>query len=436
MNYRTCSFYSLISFGLLIFQLNAMEDGTLLQIGQMQQLCKDEECRQQSTLSLVASENHAPGVVLELLSSRVGDKTAEGTPGKRYYEDCQIVDEIESKAQTWCKELFGTDHANVQPHSGSQANISVYKAVLEPGDTIMGLNLSGGGHLTHGYKGNLSGQMYKVIPYNVDPQSEQFDYDTIERLALMHNPKLIVAGASAYSRTIDFAKFADIAKKSNALLLVDIAHIAGLIAAKLHPSPVPHADFITGTTFKTLRGPHGGFILCKKEYAQAIDKAVMPGTQGSASFNKIAAQGICFKLAQTERFKQYQHQVIRNAQAMAQRFKELGYRIVADGTDTHLFIVDLQSQGITGKQAANELAQSGITVTKSTIPYDTKSPLIGSGIRIGTAAITTRGLDKQDSIRLVDLIDTVIHNHDKADSIKTVREIIQTICLKHPIPVA
>lgn len=343
------------------------------------------------------------------------------------------MDEAELLAIDRCKRLFGAEHANVQPHSGSQANMAVYLAMLNPGDTIMGMDLAAGGHLTHGHPVNFSGTLFNIVPYGVDCDTEQLDYENIERIAREHQPKLIVAGASAYSRLIDFQQFARIAKSVGALLMVDMAHIAGQVAAKQHPSPVEYADFVTSTTHKTLRGPRGGFVLCKQKYALQLDKAVMPGMQGGPLMNTIAAKAVCFAQAMTPEFAEYQQQVKKNAQVMARIFRERGYRVVADGTDNHLFILDLRQQGITGKDAEQALAKAGIYLNRNCIPFDPAKPWIASGIRIGTPAITTRGMQEEQAIAIADMVDTVLHNSSDEASLARVRSQAQKLCDGFPL---
>lgn len=377
-------------------------------LARITELIAKEKTRQDKTINLIASENYTHPAVLEATASILTNKYAEGYPGKRYYAGCEFVDAIEQQAIEWCKQLFGAEHANVQPHAGSQANMAVYMAALKPGDTILGMSLAEGGHLTHGHGVNFSGTSYKSVQYTVNRDTELLDYDTIEQLALQHKPKLIIAGASAYSRTIDFARFASIAKACNAKLLVDMAHIAGLVAAKVHPDPVPHADFVSSTTHKTLRGPRGGLVLSKAIHADALDKAVMPGIQGGPFMHIIAAKAVCFALAHTPEFITYQHQVVANATAMACAFDELGYRIVSGGTDNHLFILDLRSKKLTGKTAESLLEKNGITVSRSCIPFDPEKPWLGSGIRIGTPAVTTRGMKEQDVVELAERIDKIL----------------------------
>ncbi len=386
---------------------------TLRQVdSQIADLIEQEEKRQATGINLIASENYTHKAILEATGSVFTNKYAEGYPGKRYYGGCKFVDEAERLAIQRCKELFGCEHANVQPHSGSQANMAVYNAILEPGDIIMGMSLSSGGHLTHGHHVNFSGSIYKTIQYGLDSKTEMLDYDEIEKLAKEHKPKLIIAGASAYSKAIDFKRFSEIAKSVEAYLMADVAHIAGLIATGLHQSPIPYADFITSTTHKTLRGPRGGLIMCKEKYKDIIDKSIMPGTQGGPMMHVIAAKAVAFKLALEPEFKEYQRQVIANAQSMAQEFKNLGYRIVANGTDNHLFIVDLTSKNVTGKDAEKALEAENISVSRSCIPNDPQKPWITSGIRVGTAAITTQGYTEQQCVEAVRLIDSIIRKQN------------------------
>lgn len=383
-------------------------------------LIAQEDTRIASTINLIASENYPSDAVREAQASILTSKYAEGYPGKRYYAGCTVADAVEQCAIDRCKKLFGAEHVTVQPHAGCQANMAVLHAVLKPGDTILGMSLAAGGHLTHGHPINFSGIYYKSVQYGVHKETELLDYDEIEALAQLHKPKMIIAGASAYSRIIDYRRMREIADTVGAYLLADIAHIAGLIAAKLHPSPMPHADFVTSTTHKTLRGPRGGLIMCKKEHAQLIDKAIIPGTQGGPFIHTIAAKAVAFHEALQPAFTTYQQLVIKNAQAMAQRFQELGYRIVANGTDNHLFIVDLRNIGITGHEAQEILEQNGINVSKSCIPFDPAKPWITSGIRIGTPAITTQGMDEADVRKVVDQIHSIFYTtHGKKQKIAT-----------------
>ncbi|HBR70460.1 TPA: serine hydroxymethyltransferase [Candidatus Dependentiae bacterium] len=375
---------------------------------QIWNIIKKEEQRQSDAINLIASENIAPREIREAMASVLANKYAEGYPGKRYYSGCQFVDEIETIAIERAKNLFGAEHANVQSHAGSQANMAVYFSILKPGETVLGMQLSSGGHLTHGHPINFSGMLYNFVSYGVNQETETIDYDEVEKLALEHKPKLIICGASAYSRIIDFERFSKIAQKVGAYLMADIAHIAGLIAAGLHPSPVPHADFVTSTTHKTMRGPRGAFILCKQEHAKTIDRAVMPGIQGGPFMHAIAAKSIMFQLAMTPEFKKYQQQVIINAQTMAEEFKKLNYRIVSGGTDNHLFLIDLRSKNITGKDAEIALANQSIYLNRNTIPFDPQSPFITSGIRIGTPFITSQGKTESDVIGIVHKINQIL----------------------------
>lgn len=381
-------------------------------------IINQEGVRQEATINLIASENYAPREVLEAAGSVLTNKYAEGYPGARYYAGCEIVDVIEQRAIDGFKKLFDAEYANVQPHSGSMANAIVYHAFLNPGDTILGMSLSAGGHLTHGYKVNFSGKWFNAVSYGVSKETEYIDYDEVERLAQIHKPKMIIAGASAYSRTIDFGKFAAIAESVGALLVADIAHIAGLIAAGLHPSPFPYADIVTGTTHKTFRGPRGGFILAREKYGAALNRATMPGMQGGPLMHIIAAKAVAVENALKPEFKKYQEQVLLNTAVMVNEFKARGYRVVSGGSDTHLFLIDLSGVSLTGK-AAEELLQSvGITVNRNMIPFDTQSPLLSSGIRIGTAAITTRGFKEAGARRVVELIDALLKHSSENDLVK------------------
>ncbi|MEO7793982.1 MAG: serine hydroxymethyltransferase, partial [Thermoanaerobaculia bacterium] len=351
-----------------------------------------EERRQNEGLELIASENFTSRAVMEAAGSVLTNKYAEGYPGRRYYGGCEVVDEVENLAIERLKQLFGAEHVNVQPHSGTSANTAVYFAMLRPGDTLMGMDLSCGGHLTHGHRLSYSGRDFNVVAYGVDRQTERIDFDEVERLALEHRPKLIICGASAYSRTIDFARFREIADRSGALLMADIAHIAGLVAAGLHPSPVPHCHFVTSTTHKTLRGPRGGVVMCKSEFAKEIDRAVFPGLQGGPLMHIIAAKAVAFREALSDGFRAYQSDIVANTAALATALASEGFRIVSGGTDNHLFLMDVASRGLTGKASEKALDAAAITVNKNTIPFDTNSPMVASGIRIGTAAVTTRGM--------------------------------------------
>lgn len=387
-----------------------------------------EDERQMREINLIASENYAPRAVREATGSSLTNKYAEGYPGKRYYAGCEFVDQAELLAIERCKALFGAEHANVQPHAGSQANMAVYYAALQPGDTILGMSLAEGGHLTHGHKVNFSGVFYNSVQYTVHKDTERLDYDQIEQLAAQHKPKLIIVGASAYSRTIDFKRMAEIAHGVNAYLLADIAHIAGLVAAGLHPNPFPHADFVSSTTHKTLRGPRGGLVMCKQEHAEKLDKAIMPGLQGGPFMNVIAAKAVAFHLAQQPDFVDYQRQIIANAQAMAHAFKDLGYRIVSDGTDNHLFVLDLRSKNMNGRQAEIALSKAGITISRSCVPFDTEKPWITSGIRIGTPAITTRGMKVRQAQEIAHLIDDILMHHTDDAALAIRAQAVEKLC--------
>lgn len=392
---------------------------------------QNEKKRQQEKLELIASENFVSYAVMEAMGSYMTNKYAEGYPENRYYAGCQNVDVVENLARERLKKLFGAEYVNVQPHSGAQANMAVYNAVLNYGDTVMGLNLSHGGHLTHGSKVNFSGKLYNFISYGVDKDTGIIDYEEVERLALEHKPKLIVTGASAYPREIDFKRFKEIADKVGAMLMVDMAHIAGLVAAGLHQNPVEYADFVTSTTHKTLRGPRGGIILCKEKYGKVIDKSVFPGIQGGPLMHVIAAKAVCFKEALTDEFKEYQKQIIRNAKAMADELNKLGFNMVSGGTDNHLILIDLRNKGITGKELEVRLDEVGITANKNAVPFDTEKPSITSGIRIGTPAITTRGLKENDCREIANLISLIVDDFE--GNRNKVIEKVKEICNKYPL---
>jgi glycine hydroxymethyltransferase len=369
---------------------------------------RHETQRQASQLELIASENFVSEAVLEAMGSVFTNKYAEGYPAKRYYGGCEYADVVENLAIQRAKALFSADHVNVQPHSGTQANVAVYMTVLSPGDTILGMNLSHGGHLTHGHPLNFSGKMYKVVPYGVRKEDEILDYDELDRLAHEHKPKLIIVGASAYPRVIDFERIGKTARSAGCLLMADMAHIAGLVAAGLHPSPVPHCDFVTTTTHKTLRGPRGGMILCKEAFAKDLDRTVFPGTQGGPLVHIIAAKAVCLLEAQQTDYKSYIQQVVKNARTLAETIKARAYRIVSGGTDNHLLLVDVFSRGITGKQAERALETAGMTVNKNTIPYDVNTPMVTSGIRLGTPALTSRGMEEVEMETIGDYICDVL----------------------------
>jgi glycine hydroxymethyltransferase len=389
--------------------------------------------RQESQLEMIASENFVSRAVLEAMGSVLTNKYAEGYPGKRYYGGCEVVDEVESLAQSRLLQLFGADHANVQPHSGAQANMAAYFALLQQGDTVLGMNLSEGGHLTHGSPVNFSGRLYNVVAYGVRPDDHRIDYSHVRDLAMEHRPKLIVAGASAYPRTIDFEVFGEIARESGAKLMVDMAHIAGLVCAGLHPSPVPHSDVVTSTTHKTLRGPRGGLILSREEHAKAIDKQIFPGIQGGPLMHVIAAKAVSFEEALRPSFKEYARRVIENAQALAEALMERGFKLVSGGTDNHLLLVDLRSKGVTGKDAEKALDRAGITVNKNTVPGETESPFVTSGVRIGTPALTTRGLGAAEMREIARLIDATIQGRGDDAAIARVRGEVSELCGRFPL---
>ena len=387
--------------------------------------------RQRTHIELIASENFVSPAVMAAMGTCLTNKYAEGYPGKRYYGGCECVDIVEELARKRACELFGADHANVQPHSGAQANTAVYFAMLKPGDTVMGMSLSHGGHLTHGSPVNLSGAFFNFVPYGVSPETEVIDYDEVRRLALECRPKMIVAGASAYPRIIDFKALRAIADETGALLMVDMAHIAGLVAAGEHPSPVPYADFVTTTTHKTLRGPRGGMILCREEYAKAIDKAIFPGTQGGPLEHVIAAKAVSFAEALTDEFKAYQHQIILNAKAMENAFREEGVRMVSGGTDNHLLLLDFSGTEMTGKQMESLLEDANITVNKNTVPNETRSPFVTSGIRVGTPAATSRGLKEPEMVKVAGWIARVLREGEAA--VPSIREQVEKMMAGYPL---
>ncbi|MBF0489973.1 MAG: serine hydroxymethyltransferase [Candidatus Omnitrophica bacterium] len=389
--------------------------------------------RQQNNLELIASENIVSKAVLEAAGSVLTNKYAEGYPAARWYNGCEYVDVVESKAIERAKQLFGADHVNVQPHSGSQANTAVYLATLKPGDTLMGLDLACGGHLTHGLKFNISGRLYNIVSYKVDPKTELIDMDEVERIALEHKPRMIVAGYSAYSRVLDFKRFREICDKVGAYLFVDMAHFAGLVAAGIHPNPVPYAEFVTTTTHKTLRGPRGGMILCRSEFAKKIDGAVFPGIQGGPLMHIVAAKAVAFKEALEPSFKVYQKQIVANSQMLAKELSSKGYRIVTGGTDNHLFMVDLRPKNINGKDMASLLDHVQITVNKNLIPFDTEAPTITSGVRIGTPAVTTRGMKEKEMIRIADLMDRAVLHRADTVALEAVRKDVEKLAHEFPI---
>ena len=393
----------------------------------------DETRRQAGKLELIASENFVSEAVLEAQGSIMTNKYAEGYPAKRYYGGCEYVDIAESLAIERCKKLFGADHVNVQPHSGTQANMAVYFSVLEPGDTILGMNLSHGGHLSHGSPANFSGRLYKVVAYGVDRETETIDFNEVEDQARKHKPKIIVVGASAYPRTIDFNAFRQIADRTGAVVMADIAHIAGLVAVGLHPSPVPICEVVTTTTHKTLRGPRGGLVMCKEAFAKALNSRVFPGMQGGPLMHVIAAKAVAFQEALSDSFRDYQAQIVKNARAMAEGLTGEGFRLVSGGTDNHLMLVDLTAQGISGKDAQEALDRAGITVNKNGIPFDTRGPMITSGIRIGTPALTTRGMKEADMKRIAGLIAEVLGHIEDESRIRDVRAEVASLCEKFPL---
>jgi glycine hydroxymethyltransferase len=394
---------------------------------------KYETRRQNDKLELIASENFVSRAVMEAMGSPLTNKYAEGYPGKRYYGGCEYVDVVENLARDRAKAIFGAEHANVQPHSGAQANAAVYFAAMEIGDTVMGMNLSHGGHLTHGSPVNYSGRYYKIVPYGVSEKTGQIDYDELRSTAKSTKPRMIIAGASAYPRIIDFKAFREVADEVGAYLMVDMAHIAGLVAVGLHPNPVPYADFVTTTTHKTLRGPRGGMILCKDKYAKNIDKAIFPGTQGGPLMHVIAAKAVCFKEAMTPEFKEYQHQIVKNAAAMADALMERGFDLVSGGTDNHLILMDLRSKHITGKAAEQVLDEVGITVNKNTVPFDPEKPTVTSGIRIGTPALTSRGMREGEMAEIAGLIAYVLDNMDNAIALEKVKKQVKDLCDQFPL---
>lgn len=393
----------------------------------------NETKRQAFKLELIASENFVSYAVMEAMGSVMTNKYAEGYPGKRYYGGCEFVDVVENLARERAKLLFGCEHVNVQPHSGSQANMGVYFSVLNPGDTILGLNLSHGGHLTHGHPVNFSGRFFKVVPYGVSKETETIDYDELLKIAQAHKPKMIIAGASAYPRELDFKKFREIADSVGAYFMADIAHIAGLIIAGLHQSPIPYADFVTTTTHKTLRGPRGGMIMCKEKFAKELDKVVMPGIQGGPLMHVIAAKAVAFKEALKPEFKEYQKQIVRNAKTMAEALKNYGYHVVAGGTDTHLMLLSFIEKKLTGKEIEKALEKAGMTVNKNTVPFDPQTPFVTSGIRIGTPAVTTRGMKEKEMKIIAEFIHRVISNLGNEKVYQEVEEEVKELCRKFPL---
>ncbi len=399
----------------------------------VQEMIELELGRQRNKLEMIASENFVSQAVMEAQGSVLTNKYAEGYPHKRYYGGCEYVDMVEELAIERAKQLFGAEHVNVQPHSGSQANFGVYFALLEPGDTIMGMNLSHGGHLTHGSPVNVSGKYFNIIPYGVDAETGRIDYDEMRKIAQEHKPKMIIGGGSAYSRQIDFKTMADIAHEVGAIFMVDMAHFAGLVAAGLHPNPVEYADIVTTTTHKTLRGPRGGMIMCKEEYAKAIDKSIFPGIQGGPLMHVIAAKAVAFGEALQPEFKEYAKQVIVNAQTLAEALQQEGFTIVSGGTDTHVLLVDLRTVGLTGKVAEHVLDEVGITCNKNTIPFDPESPFVTSGIRLGTPALTTRGLNAEDMKEIASIISLVLKQPEDAAVLAEAKQRVATLCETYPM---
>lgn len=395
---------------------------------------RGEKKREQEKLILIASENYASQAVLKAQGCLFTNKYAEGYPGRRYYGGCEFVDIAETLAIERAKALFGAEHVNVQPHSGTQANMAVYLAMLKPGDTILSMSLAHGGHLSHGHAVNFSGSIYHPVFYGVRRETGVIDHDEVEKLAREHHPKMVVVGASAYSRIFDFKRFREIADGCGALLMVDMAHIAGLVAAGIHPSPVPYADFVTSTTQKTLRGPRGGLILCKAQYAKAIDRAVFPGTQGGPLMHVIAAKAVAFQEALTEEFRLYQRQIVVNATTLAAAIVRRGFKLVSGGTDNHLMLVDLTPQGITGKEAEEALDLAGVTVNKNAIPYDERSPAIASGIRLGTPTVTTRGMKEPEMEQIAEIIEAVLSDRTNHRLLKSVRARVKALCRRFPLP--
>src|SRR5687768_1080370 len=394
---------------------------------------QDEVQRQNSGLELIASENFVSQAVLQAAGSVLTNKYAEGYPGKRYYGGCEFVDVAESLAISRARDLFGAEHANVQPHSGAQANMAVYFALLEPGDTVLGMNLAHGGHLTHGHPLNFSGKLYTIVPYGVRQDDERIDYDELSRLADQHAPKMIIVGASAYPRVIDFPRIAEVAARIGAPMMVDMAHIAGLVAAGVHPSPVPHADFVTTTTHKTLRGPRGGMVMCRAKYAKDLDRTVFPGIQGGPLMHIIAAKAVCFKEAATPAFASYQKQVVANAVRLASNLAAAGFRLVSGGTDNHLMLVDVFSKGVTGKVAETALDKAGITVNKNAIPFDQNPPMVASGIRIGTPAVTSRGMREAEMDIIAEYIARVLASPQDDTALSRVKTEVEQLCKKFPL---
>lgn len=399
---------------------------------EIKNIINEEKHRQMNQIELIASENFVSEAVLEALGSIMTNKYAEGYPGKRYYGGCEVVDKAEELARERAKQLFGCEHVNVQPHSGSQANMAVYQTVMKPGDTYLGMNLSNGGHLSHGSPVNFSGLLYNVIPYGLKEDTELIDYDEIRRLAVENKPKMIIAGASAYPRIIDFKRIREICDEVGAVMMVDIAHIAGLVATGLHPSPVPYADFVTTTTHKTLRGPRGGMIMCKEKWAKALDKAIFPGLQGGPLMHVIAAKAVAFKEALDPSFKEYQQNILLNAQALAKGLTNRGFRLITGGTDNHLMLVDVRNKKVTGKVAEKALDKAGITANKNSIPNDPEKPFVTSGLRLGTPAVTTRGMGVAEMDKIADFIDRALTEPENEENLAKIKSEVVQLCNKFP----
>jgi glycine hydroxymethyltransferase len=394
---------------------------------------RNETARQSSGLELIASENFVSSAILEAAGSVLTNKYAEGYPGKRYYGGCEFVDVAESLAISRAKALFGADHANVQPHSGAQANMAVYLTLLQPGDTVLGMNLAHGGHLTHGHPLNFSGKLFTIVPYGVRRDDERIDYDELSRLADEHKPKMIVVGASAYPRVIDFPRIAEVAARVGAPMMVDMAHIAGLVAGGVHPSPIAHADFVTTTTHKTLRGPRAGLVLCRQRYAKDLDRTVFPGVQGGPLMHIIAAKAVCFKEAAEPEFAAYQRQIVANAKRLANNLASAGFRVVSGGTDNHLMLIDVFSKGLTGKVAEAALGKAGVTVNKNAIPFDQNPPMVASGIRLGTPAVTTRGMGEREMDLIAEYITRALASTDDDRALTSVKVEVEQLCRKFPL---
>jgi glycine hydroxymethyltransferase len=414
--------------------LHSLMQRTLAEVDpEIAEAIRNETARQSSGLELIASENFVSSAILEAAGSVLTNKYAEGYPGKRYYGGCEFVDVAESLAISRAKALFGADHANVQPHSGAQANMTVYLTLLQPGDTVLGMNLAHGGHLTHGHPLNFSGKLFTIVPYGVRRDDERIDYDELSRLADEHKPKMIVVGASAYPRVIDFPRIAEVAARVGAPMMVDMAHIAGLVAGGVHPSPIAHADFVTTTTHKTLRGPRAGLVLCRQRYAKDLDRTVFPGVQGGPLMHIIAAKAVCFKEAAEPEFAAYQRQIVANAKRLANNLASAGFRVVSGGTDNHLMLIDVFSKGLTGKVAEAALGKAGVTVNKNAIPFDQNPPMVASGIRLGTPAVTTRGMGEREMDLIAEYITRALASTDDDRALTSVKVEVEQLCRKFPL---